>query len=68
MQSPGNSNNNTGNDGQTTETAASWTFSGAGWGHSVGMSQWGAVGYAQNGWNYQQILTHYFTGTTITTY
>jgi len=32
------------------------------------MSQWGAIGYARNGWNYQQILTHYFTGTTITTY
>ncbi len=39
-----------------------------GYGHGCGMSQWGAVGYAQNGWNYQQILTHYFTGTTITTY
>ena len=32
------------------------------------MSQWGAIGYAQNGWDYRQILTHYFTGTTITTY
>ena len=41
-----NSNNNTGNDGQTAETAASWTFSGAGWGHSVGMSQWGAYAMA----------------------
>ena len=39
-----------------------------GYGHGCGMSQWGAIGYARNGWNYQQILTHYFTGTTITTY
>ena len=39
-----------------------------GYGHGCGMSQWGAIGYAQNGWDYRQILTHYFTGTTITTY
>ncbi|MGN0984290.1 MAG: SpoIID/LytB domain-containing protein, partial [Gemmiger sp.] len=39
-----------------------------GYGHGCGMSQWGAIGYARNGWDYQSILTHYFTGTTITTY
>lgn len=39
-----------------------------GYGHGVGMSQWGAVGYARNGWSYDQILTHYFTGTTLTVY
>ena len=39
-----------------------------GYGHGCGMSQWGAIGYARNGWGYQDILTHYFTGTTITTY
>ena len=39
-----------------------------GYGHGCGMSQWGAIGYARNGWNYQDILTHYFVGTTITTY
>ena len=33
------------------------------------MSQWGAIGYARNGWGYQEIrLMHYFVGTTITTY
>ena len=32
------------------------------------MSQWGAIGYARNGWGYQDILKHYFVGTTITTY
>lgn len=32
------------------------------------MSQWGAIGYAQNGWSYQDILLHYYPGTTITTY
>ena len=39
-----------------------------GYGHGCGMSQWGAIGYARNGWGYQDILTHYFVGTTITTY
>ena len=39
-----------------------------GYGHGCGMSQWGAIGYARNGWSYQDILTHYFVGTTITTY
>lgn len=37
-----------------------------GYGHGVGMSQWGAQLYAQNeGWSYSQILTHYYTGVTI---
>jgi stage II sporulation protein D len=40
-------------------------INGKGWGHRIGMSQYGAKGYAENGWTYQQILTHYFTGTTI---
>ena len=39
-----------------------------GYGHGCGMSQWGAIGYARNGWSYRDILTHYFTGTTLTTY
>jgi stage II sporulation protein D len=29
------------------------------------MGQWGAYGYALHGWTYQQILTHYYTGTTV---
>ena len=37
-----------------------------GYGHGVGMSQWGAQLYAQNeGWSYAQILQHYYTGVTI---
>ena len=38
---------------------------GAGEGHGVGMSQDGALGYARHGATYQQILAHYYTGTTI---
>lgn len=38
-----------------------------GFGHGVGMSQCGAVGYAQEqGWNYRQILQHYYTGAKVT--
>ena len=36
-----------------------------GYGHGVGMSQTGAEGYAQDGWGYQQILNHYYPGTTV---
>jgi stage II sporulation protein D len=38
---------------------------GHGYGHGLGMSQWGAYGYAKHGWTYDRILTHYFVGTTI---
>ncbi|HEY1538846.1 MAG TPA: SpoIID/LytB domain-containing protein, partial [Solirubrobacteraceae bacterium] len=38
---------------------------GRGWGHGVGMSQWGARGYAQHGWRWRQILAHYYPGTTV---
>jgi stage II sporulation protein D len=42
-----------------------WVVNGAGFGHGVGMSQYGAYGYAKHGFKYDQILTHYYTGTTI---
>jgi stage II sporulation protein D len=45
--------------------ATLFTLGGHGWGHGIGMSQYGALGYAQHGWTHQQILQHYFTGTTI---
>jgi stage II sporulation protein D len=45
--------------------ASTLYISGGGDGHGVGMSQYGAYGYALNGWNYQQILAHYYTGTAL---
>jgi len=36
---------------------------GRGWGHGIGMSQYGARGFAENGWPYQRILAHYYRGT-----
>jgi len=43
----------------------SYVFNGRGWGHGVGMSQEGAKGFARQGYTYDQILKHYFTGVTI---
>jgi stage II sporulation protein D len=45
--------------------ASTLVIEGAGDGHGVGMSQDGALGYAQHGWSYQAILAHYYTGTTL---
>lgn len=42
-----------------------YTFNGKGWGHGVGMSQWGAKGLAESGYNYKQIIKHYYTGVEI---
>ena len=39
--------------------------SGHGWGHGVGLAQYGAEGYALHGWSYDQIVEHYFPGTTL---
>jgi stage II sporulation protein D len=40
-------------------------FLGHGWGHGNGMSQYGSLGGAQAGKTWQQILAHYYTGTTL---
>jgi stage II sporulation protein D len=44
---------------------AHFVLSGKGWGHGVGMSQWGAKAMAEQGMNFQEILSHYFPGTKI---
>jgi len=36
------------------------TFEGSGYGHGVGMSQWGAYGMAEEGKSYEDIIAHYF--------
>jgi SpoIID/LytB domain protein len=46
-------------------SAATLVIRGAGDGHGVGMSQDGALGYAQHGYGYQAILAHYYTGTAL---
>ncbi len=37
-------------------------FVGKGWGHGVGMSQWGAKAMAEHGYTYKQILLYYYPG------
>ena len=42
---------------------ATIVFSGHGWGHGVGLSQYGAYGYAKHGRTYDQMIAHYYPGT-----
>jgi stage II sporulation protein D len=44
----------------------SYIIHGYGWGHALGMSQWGAHGMAKNGYTYDRILEHYYQGTNLT--
>lgn len=41
------------------------TITGTGWGHGVGMSQYGAKAMAEQGYTYEDILTFYYTGITL---
>ena len=41
------------------------TFFGGGYGHGIGMSQYGAQGQALDGVDYDDILTHYYTGASV---
>ena len=38
------------------------TFTGSGFGHGVGMSQWGAYAMAEQGASAEEIIQHYYTG------
>ncbi len=49
------------------QASVSWVVHGRGFGHGVGMSAYGAYGYAKAGKNYRFILGHYYRGTTIGT-
>ena len=44
---------------------AGFTINGSGFGHGVGMSQYGAQGMGLDGYNASQILTHYYQGTAV---
>ena len=46
-------------------SASTLVIEGAGDGHGVGMSQDGALGYAEHGWSDAAILAHYYTGTAL---
>jgi len=42
-----------------------FVLAGGGWGHGVGMSQWGAFGQAKAGRDYRSILAYYYPGTSL---
>ena len=44
---------------------ASIFVAGHGWGHGIGLAQYGAYGYALHGWTYDKIVAHYYPGTTL---
>ena len=51
----------------TAGAAERWSLRGAGWGHGIGLSQYGAYGYAKQGAGYRDILDHYYRDTQIET-
>jgi stage II sporulation protein D len=46
-------------------SGALFLLTGHGWGHGVGMGQWGAQGYALHGVSYEDILAAYYPGTVL---
>lgn len=73
ISSSGTSKNNSGNLSVISSSGTStlstvptvYYFDGRGWGHGVGMSQYGAKKMAEEGYTYEQILKHYYTGVEI---
>lgn len=42
-----------------------FTVYGSGWGHGLGLSQWGSYGLAKQGWSAERILTYFYSGTSV---
>jgi stage II sporulation protein D len=54
-----------GNARNSGQAPIGFQVAGKGFGHAVGMSQWGAYNLARQGYGYQQILLHYYRGATL---
>ena len=50
---------------EVVQVPAGFTITGSGFGHGVGMSQYGAQGMGLDGYNASEILTHYYKGTAV---
>ena len=50
------------------KSGSDFVFYGRGWGHGVGLCQWGAMAMAEQGWSAEKILEHYYPGTDIRKY
>jgi stage II sporulation protein D len=48
-----------------TKLQGGYLFTGRGWGHGVGMCQWGSKGLAEQGKDYRDILAYYYPGTSL---
>lgn len=55
----------TANGGIAVVSGKSYTFAGAGWGHQLGMSQYGAYAMAQRGFTYDEIVEFYYPGVSV---
>jgi stage II sporulation protein D len=53
--------------GNTKSTSTGFVINGRGFGHGLGMSQWGAYNMARQNLNYRQILGHYYQNTALST-
>lgn len=51
--------------GGPASAGGSFTFYGSGYGHGIGMSQWGAYGLARMGWPHSKIIRHFYQGVTV---
>lgn len=54
--------------GTVTVSGNTYVFSGGGWGHQVGMSQYGANAMARRGFSYDEIVEFYFPGVQVAHY
>jgi len=52
-------------DFSITKEGGGFVFQGKGWGHGVGLCQWGALEMAREGKDYREILSHYYPGTVL---
>ena len=72
LEENSNSDENTGGSNQgggtVTVSGSSYVFNGSGWGHQVGMSQFGANAMARLGFSYDEIVEFYFPGTYVGDY
>lgn len=72
IETGGGSNNNTTatqpGSGTVTVSGSTYTFNGGGWGHQVGMSQYGANAMARRGFTAGEIIKFYFPGVQVTHY
>ncbi len=57
-----------GSDARLASGRLQWVAIGHGFGHGIGMSQWGALALARRGESFEQILQHYYRGTQLRPY